>query len=129
MSNRWVDTILLIFPLHKPTERGRTMTILFIASFLLFGLCLLVGMTILPENCVLIGSNVPGPFMCDAFEVGKPSPCRICRDQRTALAAQLLAGFGFCLLAVPPLVSLFMQRDKNRNEPALTISGDELKRR
>ena len=70
----------------------------------LFLACVLIAISITPENCVLIGSNAPNPFACDGITF-PPTPCRICADQRTALVAQLIAAIGALLLLLPALVN------------------------
>jgi hypothetical protein len=75
-----------------------------IISFFVFVGCIICANFILPEYCSLFSSNIESGFACDGMTFGDPQPCAYCRDKGTALAATIIAGFGFVSFFTPFLV-------------------------
>lgn len=79
--------------------------------FILGAVCIVFATWLLPENCGLFISNVPGPQMCHTIPSdGCPS---FCQDGRREWIASLVARFGVCVFFVPVVVYLlknFWQR-------------------
>jgi hypothetical protein len=98
--------------------------ILFSAAVGLSIICFAVAILVLPQNCTLFGSNIPGPFMCDGIDLSNPQPCPICNAQATALVAQSIGILGLILLALPIVVS-HLRGALSRKSEAISVLVDQ----
>lgn len=78
--------------------------------------CVAFALWILPKNCTLFISNVPGPQMCHTIPM--PAGCfdSFCKDVKTEFAASIIAGIGFGMLCIPAVISLLKNSRKNEVE-------------
>jgi len=75
--------------------------------------CIILAIWILPENCTLFVSNVPGPQMCHT--IPSPPGCdSFCKDGKTESIATIAAIFGICLLFLSIII---FNMAKLRNHP------------
>lgn len=75
-------------------------------SFIIFAFWLL------PENCSLFISNVPGPQMCHTIPM--PDYCNsFCKDTNTELFASVIAGVGISLFFVPAFIYFILDLRQN----------------
>jgi hypothetical protein len=105
----------------ETAETARRVLVLMAGSIFLCVVCVGIATMILPNNCDLFSSNIPGGLECDGFDFRNPQPCRFCEDRGTAMAAQVFAGLGIAFLAVPGLVFFLNQRRKGVNEPTTLL--------
>ena len=70
-------------------------------------ICITSSNLILPKNCTLFVSNVPGPQMCHTIPMSDECYNSFCSDVRTESIASIIAELGILLLLVPVLIYVF----------------------
>ncbi|HLL99900.1 MAG TPA: hypothetical protein VK400_02510 [Pyrinomonadaceae bacterium] len=87
-------------------DKARTKEILVSVGFpFVLGIaCVTFALWLLPKNCSLFVSNLPGPQMCHTIPVDDCSS--FCQDGRGEWFASLVAVFGVCVFFVPFIVYL-----------------------
>ncbi len=86
----------------------------FIIPFSLSILCMFYALYVLPENCSLFVSNVPGPQSCHTLFMkdGKlvADECEgYCQDLRSETAATFIFSFGILLFLLPPILKMYSE--------------------
>jgi hypothetical protein len=95
----------IIFPfLETATEKERDFIILVSFSTVLFLICIVTAISILPEHCSPFSSNIESGFACDGVDWRNPKPCAICRDKGVARIASIIAGLGLAFFLMPATV-------------------------
>ena len=92
-------------------EKEMEKIIVIFFSIILFLVCIIAAVSILPESCSLFSDNIPGGFQCDGLTI--PSvPCG-CQDRRMASVASIIAGLGISVILLPFLVFAIRNRRNN----------------
>jgi hypothetical protein len=105
-----------IFPFLKTLSEGEK-AFVFTFSIIVFMVCIITAVSILPEHCSLFSNNIESGFACDGLDWRNPQPCVICRDKGTAKAASIIAGLGFSFFLIPFAVLTlkdFLSRPTNK---------------
>ena len=71
--------------------------------------CIVFALWLLPKNCSLFVSNVPGPQMCHTIPMPKGCFDDYCQDIQTEYISSIIAGFGILLFFVPMLVYIIRE--------------------
>lgn len=66
--------------------------------------CFIFAIWLLPKNCTLFVSNVPGPQMCHTLPIDYDCFDTYCKDTETELLATIIAIVGICLFSIPFVV-------------------------
>jgi hypothetical protein len=95
----------------------------FVIPFSLSILSMFFALWILPKNCSLFISNVPGPQMCHTIQIsddGKLSPDNclesFCQDLSSETSASLIFSFGMLLFFLPPILKMYSESQSKKIE-------------
>jgi hypothetical protein len=114
MIKNYLNTI---FPFKEQTsKKEREVLIIISVSIISFVACFVFAILVLPKNCSLFFSNVPGPQMCHTIPLPEGCYDSFCKDAKTEYAASIIAGLGICLLFLPLIVYAIQNLRKRQNE-------------
>jgi hypothetical protein len=104
-------------------SKTKEIILIFVIPFSLSILCMFYALYVLPENCSLFVSNVPGPQMCHTIQIsddGKLSPDNclesFCQDLSSETTATLIFSFGMLLFFLPPILKMYSESQSQETE-------------
>lgn len=77
-------------------SESRDLEFIILASLILFAVCFMVALRMLPEYCNLFDDNIPGPFT--RHTIPMPADCEPCENRA---AASFIAAAGIGLFFFP----------------------------